>query len=235
MFPSRGSSHQNPSWLLVCLLLACAGAGNNLVHRASNPGLKGVGLAHLPRKSPGDREVVTPLMRHKESELHAAGSIRPVLVGNLLCRREGEYFSARSQCCLCPLLCSAPWQGTAGPQDTHGAGAASGTLLESQAAVVCREAQGSWVTSLNSSQEKARKPNLVLLPPGQETQLGTRDAPGREGPSLEPALPQPGASAWLPRCITQLRNTPTQARSPSPGSKTLEEVKPDANCLSQVS
>lgn len=127
------------------------------------------------------------------------------------------------------------WQGTAGPQDTHGAWAAPGTLLEPGAAVVCREAQGSWLTSLNSNQEKSRKPNLVLLPPGQETQLGTRNAPGREGPPWGPGLPQPGASAWLSRCITHLRNTPTQARSPSPGSRTLEEVKPDANCLSQVS
>lgn len=127
------------------------------------------------------------------------------------------------------------WQWTAGPWDTHGAGAAPGTLSESGAAMICREAQDSWVTSLNSYQQKARKSNLVLLPPGQETQLGMRDAPGRGGPPWGPALPQPGASVWLSRCITQLRNTPIQARSPSPGSRTLGEVKPDAECLSQVS
>lgn len=65
----------------------------------------------FPQEIPWAMEVVTPLMWDKESELYAARSICPVLVGNLLCCREGEYLSARSQGCLCPLLCFAPVAG----------------------------------------------------------------------------------------------------------------------------
>lgn len=172
-----------PSWLLGCLLLDCAGTGNFSGHPGSKPRWKGVGFG--PGKFPGKTKVVTLVVQDQESELHAARSILPVLAGKASLPRVKRNIQVPAARATSVLSSTPPWwQGTVGPQGAHGAGVrsahtASRTLPKSGSVVVRREVGDSWVAPLNTDQQKARKPNLVLLQTaaGQGTQLGMRDAP----------------------------------------------------------
>lgn len=122
MSPGRGRSHQtppaaSPSWPFSCLLLASAGAGNISGHSASKARWKGVGFG--PGKFPGDSKVLT-LVLDRESDQGAGPRVRvvcskvhPASVAWESCSAasEGEYLSASSQGCLCPLLRSIPVAG----------------------------------------------------------------------------------------------------------------------------